>query len=290
MNSLPEKQEQASVEYDLNRIGDALIAHAKLKEQDIERILERQKEKNILFGEAAKELGLIADKDLKKVLSEQFGYSYIHDVNDHFNKSLVAAHAPFSKTVESLRSLREQLLIRWFNQGNKSIAITSVSKADGASELLANLAILFSQLNKKTLLIDADLRQPSHQKLFGIERKVGLANILANRQGKYEIVREKLLPNLSILSAGTQAPNPQELLNRDAFPKLLSDLENVYDIILIDTSPADIGLDYLAVLSKVKAAIIVARKDKTMLADLKMLKAQLDTTQAYVVGSVFQDV
>jgi protein-tyrosine kinase len=290
MDSLPEKQEQASVEYDLNRIGDALIAHAKLKEQDIERVLARQKEKNILFGEAAKELGLIADKDLKKVLSEQFGYSYIHDVNDHFHKSLVAAHTPFSNTVESLRSLREQLLIRWFNQGNKSLAIASVSKADGASELLANLAILFSQLNKKTLLIDADLRQPSHQKLFGIERKVGLANILANRQGKYEILREKLLPNLSILSAGTQAPNPQELLNREAFPRLLSDLEHVYDIILIDTSPADIGLDYLAVLSKVKAAIIVARKDKTMLADLKMLKAQLDTTKAHVVGSVFQDV
>lgn len=287
MNSLPEKQEQANVEYDLNRIGEALIAHAKLKEQDIDRILERQKEKNVLFGEAAKELGLIADKDLKKVLSEQFGYSYLHDVNHQFDKSLVAAHAPFSKTVEGLRSLREQLLLRWFNHGNKTLAIASVSKEDGASDLIANLAILFSQLNKSTLLIDADLRQPSHQKLFGIEQKVGLTNILANRKGQYELGREKMLPNLSILTAGTQAPNPQELLNRDTFPKLLSDLENVYDIILIDTSPADTGLDYLAVLSKVKAAMIIARKDKTMLADLKMLKAQLDTTQAHIVGSVF---
>lgn len=289
MNSLANPQVLTDVEYNLSRIGEALIAHGKLKEQDLERILTKQKEKQILFGEAAKELGLISDHDLKKVLSEQFGYSYVHDINHKFNKRLIAAHNPFCKEMESLRSLRGQLQLRWFNNGHKVLAITSVSKEDGASALIANLAIVFSQLNKNTLLIDADLRQPSQQELFGIEQKVGLTNILANRQGQYELGREKMLPNLSILTSGTEAPNPQELLNRDTFPLLLRDLEKVYDIILIDTSPANMGLDYLTVLSNVEAAMIVARKDHTMLEDLMTLKYQIETTQAQIVGSVVQD-
>lgn len=289
MNSLTDKQEQASVEYDLNRIGEALIAKAKLKQPDIERVLARQQEKNILFGEAAKELGLISDNDLKLVLSEQFGYAYIHDVNHQFDKSLITALDPFSKKVESLRSLRERLLIRWFNNGNKMLSVASIAKSDGASYIVANLAILFSQLNKKTLLIDADLRTPKQQQFFNIGNKVGLTNILANRKGEYELARVNTLPNLSILTAGTPAPNPQELLNRDVFVSLLEDLKKIYDIILIDTTPANMGLDYLSVLSNIKSTIIVANKDKTILEDLTTLKSQLDAAKVEIVGSVFQD-
>ena len=154
-----------------SRVGDALIAHAKLKQQDVDRVLAYQAEKNILFGEAAKQLGLISEDDLQKVLSEQFNYSYLHESNQKLSQALTAAHLPFSVEVENLRSLRSQLLMRWFDQGNKSLAIASVTKLEGASTLVANLAIIFSQLNKKTLLIDANLRQPLQHQLFGINAK-----------------------------------------------------------------------------------------------------------------------
>ena len=274
---------------DSTRIGEALIANAKLNQVDVDRILALQLEKNLLFGEAAKQLGLITEDDLQKVLSQQFNYTYLQEGNHKLSQLLTAAHAPFSVEAENLRSLRSQLLMRWFDQGNKTLTITSASNQDSASLLAANLAIIFSQLNKKTLLIDANLRQAAQHKLFNIDTKVGLANILANRQGSYTLARLQSLPNLAILTAGTMVPNPQELLSQSGFTELVVDLEKVYDIILIDTSPLEFGSDALTVVSKVKAAIIVAKKDTTVAADVKYLSQQVVTTGAKVIGSVFLD-
>jgi chain length determinant protein tyrosine kinase EpsG len=286
MNSVTEMLPTVDVsESDFSRIGEAL----NLKQTDIDRIVARQEERKVLFGQAAKELGLVTEADLQRVLSEQFGYSYVHDNNNTLSKELIAAHQPFSQAVENIRSLRGQLLIRWFNGQHKTLVATSSNTEDGASVLLANLAIVFSQLNKKTLLIDANLRQPNQHKLFGVETKLGLANILANRQGRYELTPQKSLPNLTILTAGTEAPNPQELLNRDGLVELLSDLEKMYDIILIDTSPSNLGMDYLTVVAKVKAALIVVRKDSTRIDDLAQIKSQIEIANAQIVGSVVQE-
>ena len=274
---------------DSTRIGQALIAHAKLNQTNVDRILALQVEKNLLFGEAAKQLGLITEDDLQKVLSQQFNYTYLQEGNQKLSQLLTAAHAPFSVEAENLRSLRSQLLMRWFDQGHKTLTITSASNQDSASLLAANLAIIFSQLNKKTLLIDANLRRAIQHKLFNIDTKVGLANILANRQGSYTLARLQSLPNLAILTAGTMVPNPQELLSQSGFAELVVDLENVYDVILVDTSPLEFGSDALTVVSKVKAAIIVAKKDTTVAADVQYLNQQVVATGAKVIGSVFLD-
>jgi capsular exopolysaccharide synthesis family protein len=154
---------------------------------------------------------------------------------------------------------------------------------------VANLAIVFSQLNKKTLLIDANLRDAKLHQLFNIETKMGLANILANRQGQYTLTRHESLPNLTILTAGTAVPNPQELLSQNNLSTLLLDLEKIYDVILIDTSPIHLGQDALTVVLKAKAAIIVAKKDNTMVVDMQQLSQQLSMTGAKLIGSVFVD-
>lgn len=274
---------------DAKRMGDALAVHAKLTQQDIARILELQRDKNMLFGEAAKKLGLITEDDLQKVLSEQFNYAYLQDDNHKISPLLIAAHKPFALEVEQLRSLRSQLSMRWFDQNNKTLAVTSVSSDDDASQLVANLAIVFSQLNKKTLLIDANLRNAKQHRFFHIDTKLGLANILANRQGQYTLSKHESLPNLAILTAGTEVPNPQELLSQNNLATLLADLEKIYDVILIDTSPIHLGLDVLTVVSKAKAAIIVAKKDTTQVPDMQQLSQQLSMTGATVLGSVFVD-
>jgi chain length determinant protein tyrosine kinase EpsG len=269
-------------------IGDVLIAHSKLAAQDVEQILELQKRKKILFGDAAIELGLITDRDLKKVLSQQFNYPYLDEGSHQLNEVLVAAHTPFSDEVEILRSLRGQLLTRWFNLGHKTLAVTSANVEDGASLLAANLAIVFSQLNKKTLLIDANLRRSVQNSLFNIETKLGLANILANKQGSYELARLNSLPNLSILPAGTTVPNPQELLNSNGFSELITNLEKVYDIIIFDSSPLILGSDALTVAANAKAAIVVARKNKTLAVEIQHLVQQLHMANTNILGSVLQ--
>jgi protein-tyrosine kinase len=292
-NIIQMKNENLTDEH--SRIGDALIAREKLNPEGLERILALQQEKGILFGEAAKQLRLISETDLQEVLSDQFGYAYIHESNSFGNaksisKLLIAAHSPFSEEVENLRSLRSQLLLRWFDLGNKTLAITSTNKGDGASALAANLAIVFSQLNKNTLLIDANLRDATQHRYFSVETKLGLSNILANRQGQYQLSRLDSLPNLTILTAGTDVPNPQELLSKAGFSDLLADLENIYDVIIIDTSPLSLGSDILTVVAKAKAAVIVAKKDLTMVGEIQNLNQQLRMTGATILGSVFQDL
>lgn len=271
------------------RIGDALIAHAKLSEKDIERILELQKSKNMLFGDAAIALGLIKEADLKKALSKQFNYPYLDESSQQFSKLLVAANKPFSEEVEELRRLRSQLLISWFELGNKTLAVTSSNEDDGASRLVANLAIVFSQLNKKTLLIDANLRKPIQNKLFNVDTKLGLSNILANKQGSYQLTRQANFPNLTVLTAGTEVPNPQELLTQDALGEIIVNLEQVYDVILLDTSPINLGSDALSVVSKAKAAIIVTRKNQSLAVEVQYLHKQLKLTGAKLIGSVIQE-
>jgi protein-tyrosine kinase len=269
------------------RVGEALLRLGKIKEEDMGRIAAKQEESNLLFGEAAILLGLISEKELKKALSEQFEYDYV-DGQNKLSHKIFAAYSPFCSEVEKLRSLREYLLMHWFDLGNKSLAVVSSSEEDSACELVANLAIVFSQLNRKTLLIDSNLRNSKQQYLFGVHEKQGLSNILANKEGKYELSSLQDFPNLSVLTAGTLAPNPQELLNREGFANLIADLQRVYEVILIDSCPAQYGADYLAVAKQTRAALVVTRQHHTPIQSLLQLKSQLAFANAQVIGCTIQ--
>src|SRR5690606_31480932 len=82
-----------------------------------------------------------------------------------FSKALIAAYKPYTPQVEALRALRSQLMIHWFEHGNKALAVVAANAREGCSDLAANLAVVFSQLGERTLLIDANLRQPSPRRL-----------------------------------------------------------------------------------------------------------------------------
>lgn len=96
-------------------------------------------------------MGLVTTADIEHVLAQQFNYPYIRETNSSISKLLTAAHTPFTTEVESLRSLRGQLMMRWFDQGNKTLAIASSNSDENAHLIAANLAITFSQLNKNAV-------------------------------------------------------------------------------------------------------------------------------------------
>lgn len=273
-----------------SRMGDALIEQAKLTREDVERILAHQQENSLLFGEAAKQLGLVTDDDLKRVLSDQYEYAYVDTDSSQFDASLIAAYSPFSLEAEQIRSLRSQLMMKWLGQGNKTIALCAPNPEDDSHVVAANLAIVLSQLNKRTLLIDANLRRGRLHRLFSIDTKVGLANILANRLGQYHITRLQSLPNLSVLTAGTEVPNPQELLAKTAFAELVASLEQAYDYIIVDTAPLSFGTDLLSVVSVTRGVVLVSKKDVTQTADLMALANVVRMTEATLLGSVFQEI
>lgn len=270
-------------------IGKLLLDAGKLKQQDMERVLKLQHEQNLRFGEAAIKLGLVTEVDIQHALSFQFEYPYLSNDHEGLSPELVAATAPYGKEAEALRSVRSQLLLRWFGEGRKTLAIGCAREGDGASYMAANLAVLFAQLGRKTLLIDADMRQPRQHQIFNLGNSKGLSDILAGRADATIVSPIKSFPTLFVLSSGSPPPNPAELLMRPAFGGLLNHFESDYEAILIDTSPSQYVSDFQAVSARAGGVLITARRNKSRLAALAELKEKILMTEAQVIGAVVLD-
>ena len=269
-------------------IGAILIDAGRLKQEDTARIQHLQHQQSIRFGDAAIQLGLVAEADIKFALSRQFDYPYLQPGESRVEQSVVAAYEPFSPKVEALRALRSQLMLRWFRDAStpNTLAIVSPEAEEGRSWLAANLAVVFSQLGERTLLIDADLRRPTQHLRFGLDDQAGLSSILAGRadQALVQLIPEFI--DLSVLVAGAVPPNPQELLSRSELRRLLSDCASNYDVILIDTPPASRYADMQTVAAEARGALMVSRLNVSRVNELRECAESLRAANASLVGSV----
>lgn len=271
-------------------IGAILIDSGKLSVENAELILRLQKEEGLRFGDAAIKLGFLTDEDIAFALARQYDYPYLLKGDSEIADSLIAAYQPFSPQVEALRALRSQLMLRWFTgeAERKALAIASPGRSEGRSWLAANLAIVFSQLGENTLLIDADMRNPSQHELFKLENRVGLSSILSGRGDASEVRRIESFMGLSVLTAGPTPPNPQELLGRTQFPELLAKLRGQFDVIIIDTPAAEYA-DANTVAVRSGGALLLARKHETSLDALGGLSEGLRQLGVQPVGSVISE-
>ena len=271
-------------------MGSILIDSGRLSTGNAEKILVSQRENGNRFGEAGRALGLLTEDDVRFALSIQFHYSYIPS-GSSLSHELIAAYQPDSSSVEELRMLRSQLMLRWFNNAahHKGLAVVSASAGDGRSYIAANLAIVFSQLGERTLLVDADMRMPRQHSLFSLGKRAGLSDILVGRAGAEAIANIDPLPNLSVLTAGAIPPNPQELLGRQNFSKLLLSLGEDFDVIIIDTPPATACADAHTVAVRTGAALVVARQDQSSMIQLGQFTHSLREFGVTLVGSVLND-
>jgi len=268
-------------------IGAILIDSGLLTTDDAERVLKVQKERNIRFGDAAIELGLVSTTDIQRALSRQFDYPYLA-ANDHrIAEEVIAAFKPFSPVVEQLRALRSQMMLRWIEKSRNTLAIVSPARGEGRSFVAANLAVVFSQLGEKTLLIDADMRSPKLHDLFKQENKIGLSNVLAGRNTWADAVsRIPGLMDLTVLTSGPIPPNPQELLSRNSFNSFFDEVKNSFDIVIVDTPCGQQYSDVQLIAARCGAAIAIARKDLTQVSALKNLAQMLEQNGVTLVGTL----
>lgn len=269
-------------------IGRLLLELGKITPEQAERILRVQKERGVRFGEAAQSLGLVTEADIQQVLACQFDYPYLQPGQGKYPAELIAVYQPFSPQVEKLRAVRSQLMLRWF-ASHKALAVASVEAKGGGSFFIANLAIVFSQLGEKTLLIDANLRSHRQHTIFNVQGKQGLSDILAGRAGIETISKVEAFSSLFVLPAGTPVPNPQELVSKDALGELIESLSGQFDVILIDVPAFSLGADALTIAAKVGGVVLVARKHETRLEALSTINEQIAYTGAEIVGSVLVD-
>jgi chain length determinant protein tyrosine kinase EpsG len=202
--------------------------------------------------------------------------------------SSIAAWDPFHPVAEELRAVRTQLLIRWFNPGagRRTLAITSPCAREGRSFIAANLAVVFSQLGHRTLLVDADFRAPRQQAIFNISDRFGLSSALSGRSDLSAAAPVAGLTGLAVMPAGPLPPNPLELLSRGSFAALLAKAQAEYDVILIDTPPVTEYSDATAITFRAGDALLISRKDVTRLADTERAMRDLSDASARVIGSL----
>ena len=272
-------------------IGAILVDSGRLSAADAETILRVQRASGQRFGQVALELKLVTIDDIRYALAHQFEYPSLGPHDTSLSEDLIAAYQPASRTVEQLRALRSQLMLRWFHTGGerRPLAILAPDAGAGSSFIAANLAIVFSQLGEKTLLIDANLRTPRQHTLFKITAAAGLADMLAGRAGPGAIVRVPSLVGLSVLTAGAIPPNPQELLSRSGFTEMLGRLALEYDVVLIDTPPAIEYADAQTIAARAGAAILVARRNTTSISQMRQVAAQVQQAGAVLLGSVLNE-
>ena len=271
-------------------MGMILVDAGRLTPLEAERIVEFQRGGDSRFGDAGRALRLLTDDDVRFALSVQFGYPYLPS-DSNLSRELVAAYQPSSRSVEQLRALRSQLMLRWFDTDadRRALAIVSAGPGEGRTYLAANLAIVFSQLGERTLLVDADLRAPRQHHLFNLGKNAGLSDMLAGRAGGEAVVGIGALQDLSVLPAGAIPPNPQELLGRQDFSKLLQSLGEEFSIIIIDTPPASHCADAHTVAVRAGAALMVARQNRSSVPDMARFTQGLREFGVTLVGSVLND-
>ncbi len=271
------------------RLGSVLVEEGRLRPGDVERILELQHVEGLRFGEIALRLGLVTADDLRRAVAKQYGIVVPLPGNENISAELVVAQEPFHPRAEELRALRTQLLIRWSNAGirQRMLAIVSPGPGEGRSYVAANLAVVFSHLGERTLLIDADLRAPRQHRIFNVPDRIGLSAVLSGRADRGAVVAVPEFGTLSLLPAGACPPNPQELLLRPAFVALLDELRTEFDVILFDTPPAKLYADAQSLAFRAGSAMVLARKDHTRFADTAGVIRGLTDAGARVVGTVF---
>jgi protein-tyrosine kinase len=270
-------------------MGARFIEAGLLTEAQVTRVVELQASAGIRFGEAAVRLGLLTEQNVQAVLSEQFNYATALVPSEHLDKSLDIALMPFGLEAEAIRQIRAELSIRLSEQEKISLAIVSTIEGEGKSYLAASLALAFSQMGKRTLLIDGDMRKPTQHLLFGLENKSGLSTMLAGRTAISGGTQAKGFPHLYILNAGPQPPNPLEFLLQPALSNLMKQLADDFDVFIVDTPAAQTSSDAQTISQQVGMCLLVARQHHSRLDDLRQTQAQMKTAGAQIIGTVYNE-
>ena len=194
---------------------------------------------------------------------------------DKYRSRLITFEDPKSPTSESYRSLRTNITYASADNQIKSIIVSSPQPGEGKSTTVANLAIAFAQLRKRTLLIDADLRKPVQHNVFDMARTPGFSEYLVGDVEDFSnVVRQTKVENLSLVTAGGLPPNPSELLGSKKMSLLVDQLEKEWDIILFDSPPLVAVTDTSMISGEIDALIMVVKAGQT---DKAALERALDT-------------
>ena len=203
-------------------------------------------------------------------------------------KELIVARDPKAPVSENFRAMRTNLQFMNSSEGNnQTILITSTSPAEGKTWISANIATTFAQAGKKTCIVDCDMRKGRLYSVFNISPAPGVSNYLTgvnvgeDVNGIASFMQEVDMPNLYVIPAGNIPPNPSELLISPKMKKMLNELKEIVDVIIIDGTPCDLVTD---------STIISCACNTTKMEDLNETKKKIETAGGKVTGIVLNKI
>ena len=208
------------------------------------------------------------------------------------NKELIESFNPKSGFAESLRSLRTNLSFMASDKESKVICITSAIAGEGKSFVSLNLALTFSMVDKKVVLLAADLRRSRLDRTFNVHGQKGLSEYLANQAGLEDIIIKMNAYKFDFINSGVVPPNPSELLYSEKMSALLVELKKNYDYVIVDTAPVGLISDAIPIMVNADVNIFVIRSGVSRLPAIKLpesVLAEFDVNSPCIVLNAFEN-
>ena len=203
-------------------------------------------------------------------------------------KSIIVEKDPKSPVAEAYRTLRTNIQFSSLDKEVKTIVVTSSGATEGKSTTAVNLAVSFIQMGKKVVVVDGDLRKPKMAKIFNISNHEGLTTVFFEQEPISKFIKKE--GNVDILTSGPTPPNPSELLGSDRMKKVLEDLRELYDYVIIDSPPVGYVTDGAILASICDGTIFVIAAGESDQRAVKHAKEQLDKVSANILGAVLTKI
>ena len=202
--------------------------------------------------------------------------------------SLITLAEKRSPISEQYRTIRTNIQFAAVDGDLSSVLVTSSGPGEGKSTTAANLAIVFADLDKRVLLIDADMRKPTVATTFSISSRLGLSNVLSNRDLPLaDAISITNIPNVAIMPSGPKPPNPSEMLSSKRMDEVLEELKASFDLIIFDMPPVGTVTDAQIIASKVDGTLLVIREGNASKSNIIKAKELLQMVDANILGVVY---
>ena len=210
-----------------------------------------------------------------------------HTANGKVDPAPIAAVQPSSVASETYRTLRTNTDFAMLQHGFKSMLITSASAAEGKTATTANLGVAAAQAGSRVLLVSTDLRRPALEKYFGVANRAGVSTFLVgDNDDMSSLIHSTPIPNLRVFPSGPVPPNPAELLASERLGRLLWELEEGWDLVLLDSPPTLPVADAMILASRARTTLLVVNAMKTRRSAAAHAKERLESVGSQLIGTV----
>ncbi|MCI9063204.1 MAG: polysaccharide biosynthesis tyrosine autokinase [Clostridia bacterium] len=206
-------------------------------------------------------------------------------------KEIITYEDPKSPISEAFKTLRTNLQFMGNKEESMSLLVTSTMPGEGKSLITSNLAVAFAQSDKKTVIIDSDMRKGRLHNIFETKIFPGLSNYLADKDSKIsDYLIKTHVDNLWILPAGNVPPNPSELLSSEKLIEGLEDLKKSFDVVIFDSTPCMLVTDALIISRMVDLTVVVTCHKKTKTENLKNIQKNIDNVGGKIAGVIVNKI